>query len=207
MSFTQDELQSFNAILEQRLAIHRQELEYTFDRRLRMLTHEFEQHLIATQQYLMSALPQRVLELQPERKGATQADSQALIKEGERQKQQIIELVGNALANHLLALERLIQQRPASPTADVTLPHVPEDLHDLNAIEIQAEIPWNELADMIEKALDERLTSLNEAIKSSFQNMEQSLLAQLQNFQHEPGHQQPSNGKAGYELSLSKDQE
>jgi len=207
MSFTQDELQSFNAILEQRLAIHRQELEYTFDRRLRILTHEFEQHLIATQQYLMSTLPQRVLELQPERKAATQADSQALIKEGERQKQQTIELIENALANHLLAIERLIQQHPASPTADLALPQVPENLQDLNAIEIQAEIPWNELTDMIEKALDERLTSLNEAITSSFQNMERNLLAQLQNLQREPVYPQTSNGKADYEPSLSKEQE
>ncbi|HZO73959.1 MAG TPA: hypothetical protein VFB60_17275 [Ktedonobacteraceae bacterium] len=207
MSFTQDELQSFNAILEQRLAIHRQELEYTFDRRLRMLTHEFEQQLIATQHYLMSALPQRVLELQPERKGAAQPDSQALIKEGERQKQQIVELVENALANHLLAIERLIQQRPASPTSDLIPAHIPEDFPDLNAIEIQAEIPWNELADVIEKALDERLTPLNESIKSSLQNMEQYLQTQLQNLQRELSHQQSSNGKADYELSLPKDQE
>ncbi|HLG62411.1 MAG TPA: hypothetical protein VKY19_10785 [Ktedonosporobacter sp.] len=207
MSFTQDELQSFNAILEQRLAIHRQELEYTFDRRLRMLTHEFEQQLIATQHYLMSALPQRVLELQPERKGVAQPDSQALIKEGERQKQQVVDLVESALANHLLAIERLIQQHPEASTTDLIPAHIPENFPDLNAIEIQAEIPWNELADVIEKALDERLTPLNEAIKSSLQNMEQYLQAQLQNLQRELSHQQPSNGKADYELSLPKDQE
>lgn len=207
MSFTQDELQSFNAILEQRLAIHRQELEYTIDRRLRMLSHEVEQHLIATQQYLVSTLPQRVLELQPERKSVAQPNPQALIKEGERQRQQVVELVENALANHLLAIERLIQQRPASPASDQTPTTIPESFPDLNNIEIQAEIPWNELADVVEKALDERLTSLNESIKLSFQNMQQDLLAQLQNSQPEPTPQQSSNGKGDYELALPKEQE
>src|SRR5437660_2511184 len=206
MSFTQDELQSFSAILEQRLAIHRQELEYTFDRRLRMLTHEFEQHLIATQHYLMSALPQRVLEVLPERKAVAQPDSQVLIKEGERQKQQVVDLVENALANHLFAIERLIQQRPVSSSSDLTPTHVSENFPDLNAIEIQAEIPWNELTDVVEKALDERLTVLNESIQSSFQNMEQYLLAQLQNLQRELAPQQSSNGAGDYELSLPKEE-
>lgn len=206
MSFTQDELQSFNTILEQRLAIHRQELEYTFDRRLRMLTHEFEQHLIATQHYLMSALPQRVLEVLPERKAAAQPDAQILIKEGERQKQQVVDLVENALANHLHAIERLIQQHATSSTSDLTPTRVPEDFSDLNAIEIQAEIPWNELTDVIEKALDERLTVLNESIQSSFQNMEQYLLTQLQNLQRELAPQQSSNGAGDYELSLPKEE-
>ena len=211
MSFTQDELQSFNAILEQRLTVYRQELEYTFDRRMRMLAHEFQQQLVAFQQYMMSSLPQRVLELQKqsrdlsEQKEGLQLTAQAANQEKERQ--QFAELFESALANHLLAIERLLHQHPASPPSEPAPTYVPESFSDLNGIEIQAEFPWSELADVIEKALDERLASLHESIKKSFQDMERYLLAQMQNLQGEGTHQSPSNGKADYELSLSKDQE
>ncbi|HEU5229925.1 MAG TPA: hypothetical protein VFU49_19050 [Ktedonobacteraceae bacterium] len=211
MSFTQDELQSFNAILEQRLTVYRQELEYTFDRRMRMLAHEFQQQLLALQQYMMSSLPQRVLELQQqsrdlsEQKEGLQLTAQTANQEKERQ--QFAELFESTLANHLLAIERLLHQQPASPPSAPTPTYVPESFSDLNSIEIQAEFPWSELTDVIEKALDERLTSLHESIKQSFQDMERDLLARMQISQSEAAHQPPSNGKADYELSLSKDQE
>ncbi|MBV9258347.1 MAG: hypothetical protein JO215_10040, partial [Ktedonobacteraceae bacterium] len=53
MSFTQDELQSLNTILEQKLAAHRRELELSLDQRMNTLRQEFGQCLSALQQNLL----------------------------------------------------------------------------------------------------------------------------------------------------------
>jgi len=45
MSFTEDELQAFNTILEQRLAAHRFEMEQVFDQRINALRHDLDYHL------------------------------------------------------------------------------------------------------------------------------------------------------------------
>ena len=46
MSFTEDELQSFNTILEQRLTAQRKELERTFDQRIMESRRESEQRFL-----------------------------------------------------------------------------------------------------------------------------------------------------------------
>src|SRR5215472_17584333 len=45
MSFTEDELQAFNTILEQRLAAHRREVEQVFDQRINALRRDLVQRL------------------------------------------------------------------------------------------------------------------------------------------------------------------
>ena len=56
MSFTADELQSFNDILDRKLALHRQEIERTLEQRLQFLRREIEQRLLATQQEMTRSL-------------------------------------------------------------------------------------------------------------------------------------------------------
>jgi hypothetical protein len=70
MSFTQDELQSFHTILEQKLALHRRELELSLDQRMGMLRQEFKQYLTAVEQDLLHNLPLRLAEQQNELKDA-----------------------------------------------------------------------------------------------------------------------------------------
>ncbi len=70
MSFTQDELQAFHSILEQKLALHRRELELSLDQRMGMLRQEFKQYLTAVEQDLLYNLPLRFVEQQNELKDA-----------------------------------------------------------------------------------------------------------------------------------------
>ncbi|MBA2680224.1 MAG: hypothetical protein H0U76_17735 [Ktedonobacteraceae bacterium] len=68
MSFTQDELESFHTILEQKLASHRRELELSLDQRMNVLRQEFKQYLTAVEQDLLYNLPLRLAEQQNELK-------------------------------------------------------------------------------------------------------------------------------------------
>lgn len=68
MSFTQDELESFHTILEQKLASHRRELEHSLDQRMNVLRQEFKQYLTAVEQDLLYNLPLRLAEQQNELK-------------------------------------------------------------------------------------------------------------------------------------------
>jgi len=75
MSFTQDELQSLNTILEQKLAAHRRELELSLDQRMNTLRQEFGQCLSALQQNLLRDLP---LRLSDQRNEANEVGNQHL---------------------------------------------------------------------------------------------------------------------------------
>lgn len=50
MSFTEDELQAFNTILEQRFTAHRNEMEQFFDLRIANWREQLEQRLVTLQE-------------------------------------------------------------------------------------------------------------------------------------------------------------
>ncbi len=194
MSFTPDELQSFNTILEQRLDLQRRELERTLEQRLHTLTREFEQRLLAVQQEMMRTLPQRIVEQQhrsremPDQKTDLEQSRQIQelsqkMEDLQLQQQQHLEgLIENGLAAQRLAVEQMANQRVALQPSEL-VPTSTDVIHapiDFGALEIQADIPWEELADAVEKALDERLSALNESIRASIKTMEQYLITQLQ---------------------------
>ena len=58
MSFTPDELQAFNAIVEQKLAQHRREIERVFEQRLHSVKRDLDQRLMSVQQELTRSLAQ-----------------------------------------------------------------------------------------------------------------------------------------------------
>src|SRR5947209_20370750 len=64
MSFTADELQSFNDILDKKLSVHRLEMERVFDQRLQTLRRELDRRLSIFQQEIIQTLPQRQSEQQ-----------------------------------------------------------------------------------------------------------------------------------------------
>lgn len=147
MSFTQDELEAFNTILDQKLALHRREVEQFFEARMSIIQHAWES------------------------------------------------LLEKALAAQLLAMEQSINQH-ISPPAEVSALSTSQTLHEDEGFEVQTEIAWEDLMHGIGHALDERISSLHEAIRVMIKNMEHSLSAQLHNLHKDLLHSQasPYNG-------------
>jgi hypothetical protein len=158
MSFTTDELESFNTILEQRLAAHSNELERIFEQRTQLIQREFEQRLIAAQLTIIDTL-------------TTQMQAQL---EG---------IVDHALASQLLAIEELLKQYLLPKSYDETPPDFGNGVQQFDTIEVQTDLPWEELNDLFGKALDERFNTLNETTQAALSNMEQVLSARLQGLQ------------------------
>jgi hypothetical protein len=61
----------------------------------------------------------------------------------------------------------------------LSLVYSPDEHSEFDAIEIQTEIPWEELADMVDRALEERLITLKDSFISSLQTIEQEILQQM----------------------------
>jgi hypothetical protein len=144
MSFTQDELQAFHTILEQKLALHRRELELSLDQRMGMLRQEFKQYLTAVEQDLLYNLPLRLAEQQNE-------------------------------------LKDTIIQRLGTYPAHV----IEEEVHPEGAevVEMQADIAWEDLMDVIGRVVGERLSALEETIQLMVRNTEHALLTELHRLQ------------------------
>lgn len=151
MSFTEDELQAFNSILEQRLAAHRQEIEQALDQRLSDFRQDINQRLVSFQEETSGILNQHVSRQAPE---------------------------GG-----------------------------PQDLHtQLEAVEVQAEFPWEELVTTVNKELDERLAALNNMLQRSIMDLEQHFAIQLRGLRaeiaHIQGHEQPYSNQGNNGTSI-----
>ncbi len=187
MSFTQSELQSFSLLLDQKLAQQRRELERSFDQRMHIFKRDIEQRLAYTQQELTRTLAQNLSEQQRKLKETlvqrldTSTRHASPSTNGTGMKQQIEETIENALDTQLVSLDQLISQRFA--VADETTALSVDGTPDFTGIEVQTEIPWDELADAVNKALDERFISLQESLKSSVRAIEQYLAEKLSQLQ------------------------
>ena len=158
MSFTEDELQSFNTILEQRLLAHRRELERTFDQRINEYRRDTEQRLFAMQQEMLHSLDQK-------------------------------------LARQMQSIEALLNQQTQQLT-NASLDEAGTDIlpngnHQLEAIEVQTELPWEDLADVIGQTMDARLTALNGETRRLIDDLEQRLAGRLHGLQDELARSQP----------------
>jgi S-adenosylmethionine/arginine decarboxylase-like enzyme len=149
MSFTEDELQAFNAILDQRLAVHRQEIEQALARRLDDFRRDMTQHLSSFQKETISVLGQH-----------------------------------------------LSQQDLGTSSQDLRA--------QLEAIEVQTDLPWEELATLVGKQLDERLTALHTLFQHTMMDLEQQLATQLRNLHAEIAHaqRQPYGGQGNDGTSI-----
>src|SRR2546425_1475498 len=207
MSFTEDELQSFNSILEKRLSVHRREMERVFDQRMNEYRRDLDRRLVTVQQDTLRALSQKFSELENRLdtilrdKLNTQQTriTQAITHHTEQRQQQFEGSIDRMLAAQLLGIEQLLSQqlsqqllRDATITAGVPA--------HLEAIEVQTELPWEDLMDVIGKILDEHLSSLNDTTQRSLKNMEQYLSVRLHSLRDEfvrsqgHGHQSYYNG-------------
>ena len=180
MSFTQDELHAFNSILERRLAAHQRDVEQMLDLRIQTLRRDFEQRLLSLQQEITRVLAQRPGEQQvgvaqtPDGKGERGQGQQNPTGMGEQ-----------SLADRLLAIEQLLHQQSSN---GVLAPV--EQAPRFEAIEVQTDLPWDDLLAIFGKALDERLATLKgslqsmvqETMQAAFKDEEQHLTARLRAF-------------------------
>lgn len=200
MAFTQDELQAFNTILEQKLAQHRHEVERSFDQRLHLLHRELEQHFIAAQQEALHALMQQFTGQQKRaREVITQSVEQAQVHVVQavgqevslrlQQHQQNIEaLIERTLAAQLIAVEQLLTQHSIAPSDEAgsfSTPLYRDASPDFEAIEVQTELPWEDFVDVIGRALDERLSALDVSLQSALKHIEHHILTRLRELHSE----------------------
>lgn len=194
MSFTEDELQSFNTILEQRLQAHRREMERVFDQRMNEYRRDLDQRLVTVQQDTLRTWSQKLSEFQgrldmvlSEKLNTQQTHIIQTISHDVKESQQQLEgSVDRMLAAQLLGIEQLLSQ-------ELTLQLVDEESvrtgvaapTQVQAIEVQTELPWEDLMEVIGKAFDERLSALNEATQRSLKNLEQYLSVRLHSLRDE----------------------
>ena len=206
MSFTEDELQSFNAILDQRLAVHRREMEELIDERVNAFRRDTEQRILTIQQDTIRKLAQRVSEYQNvvdavlNEKFRTQQKSITEIvgQDAEQRQQQFEGTVDRMLAAQLLGIEQLLSQQLSLQPLDEAVLQAGDVRPQLEAIEVQTELPWEDLMDVIGKALDDRLAILNDSMQRTVKNLEQYLSVRLHSLRDEffrsQAHPQSYNG-------------
>jgi hypothetical protein len=195
MSFTPDELQAFNDILEKKLSVHRREMEGVFDQRLRTLRREVDQRLLAVQQDIMHTLTQKLSEQQQhfqaslqqklttQQMNIIQAMSQEVRQRHQQQQPQLENIVDRALAAQLLAIQEMLdQQFSLQPEEDGVLP-MSEHAQQFETIEVQTDLPWEDLIDIFGKVLDERFTPLHDSTQSAMRNLEQYFVVQMRSMQ------------------------
>jgi hypothetical protein len=201
MSFTEDELQAFNTILERRLSAQRRDMECAFEQRLNALRRNLEERLASTQQEIVRALARQLSNQHNElnanlnqRLSAQQRQiNETMSQQAEHGQQYIEGLMDRALAAQLLGIEQLISQRISLQSIDDASIGADELVSPqrLEAIEVQAELPWEDLMDVFSKALDARFEALTESIQTTMKNWEQFLLVRLHNLREQV---QPYNG-------------
>jgi hypothetical protein len=193
MSFTEDELQSFNTILEQRLQAHQRAMERALDQRMIEYRRELDQRLDKVPVEIQRNVSQKFsdfqirLETNLSEKLTTQPAQllQTLNHEIEQKQQQLEGNIDRMLAAQLLGIEQLIAQHSLQRDAKDTFisADVPEGQFD--TIEVQAELSWEDLIGIIGKALDDRLSMLNDTVQRSLKNLEQYLSVRIHSLRDE----------------------
>jgi len=197
MSFTEDELQSFNTILEQRLMAHRRDMERALDQRMNDYRRELDQRLVTVQADVQRNVSQKLTDFQirletilSEKLNAQPARIlQTFDSNSEERQQRFEDNIDRMLAAQLLGIEQLINQYSSrNESGDMAITTgVPAQLE---AIEVQTELPWEDLMDVIGKALDDRLSMLNDVIQRSLKNLEQYLSLRIHSLRDEFLHNQ-----------------
>jgi hypothetical protein len=213
MAFTEDELQAFNAILERRLAAHRREVEQAFDQRINALRRDLDQRLATAQQEILRILARPISNQQNgldailnqqfdvQQKHLTRIVSQ----QAEHNQQQTEELFDRIRTAQLLSIEQLLGQHLALQSTGERAAHAGGDEHipppHIEAIEVQTDLPWEDLADVFGKLLDVRFSALSESIQAITRSLEQHLSVQLRNLR---GQVQPYKGDPASAMNINE---
>ncbi len=192
MSFTDEELQSFNTILEQRLQAHQRDMERALYQRINEYRRELDQRLGTLHADVQRGVSQKLSDFQIQL-GTMLSEKlnsqptrliQALKNEVEQRQQQIEGNIDRMLAAQLLGIEQLIAQYSSPNDSGDTV--ISKDVPaQFETIEVQTELSWEDLMDIIGRALDDRLSVLNDTIQRSLKNLEQYLSVRLHNLNDE----------------------
>src|SRR5438552_135646 len=214
MSFTVDELQSFNTILEQRLNAHQRDMERALDQRMNEYRRELDQRLATVHSDVQRGVSQKLSDFQvrletilSEKLNAQPARIiQTFDRDIEKRQQQFEGNIDRMLAAHLLGIEQLITHDSSRNESGDTLSSagVPAQLE---AIEVQTELPWEDLMDIIGRALDDHLSVLNDTIQRSLKNLEQYLSVRLHSLRDEFLRNKTQGHQALYEENPTNIQE
>ena len=214
MSFTEDELQSFNTILERRLQAHQRDMERALDLRMNEYRRELDQRLGTVHVDVQRGVSQKLsdsqvrLETMLSEKLNTQPAQliQALNREIEQRQQQFEGNIDRMLAAQLLGIEQLINHQSFLNESEDTFiaSGVPTRLE---TIEVQTELTWEDLMDIIGRALDDRLSVLNDSIQKSLNNLEQYLSVRLHSLRDEFVRNKTQGHQAFFEESPTSIQE
>lgn len=186
MSFTPDELQALNALFDQKMTTLRQDLDRSLDLRMQAMRRDFEQHQTNISQDLLRTLARRLNEQQHYSRDSLyqrlellqKRNAQILQQDLEQRFQQQEHTIEQALAAQLLAFEQIIKQQIVAPTADLQL--VADGApSEFDTIEVQTEIPWEDLVDLVDKLLLERLAEVSAEWQAKLQDLERALVVQL----------------------------
>lgn len=187
MAFTEDELQSFHTILEQKLTAHRREMERAFDQHLNALRHDLDQRLTAIQQDIVRIVANKLADQQNALNATLNQMlsiqqtriTQAISQEVRQRQEQIQGVADHTLAAQLASIEQLLDQRLALQPVENTGMYTSEVPPHIEAIEVQTDLPWEDLVEVIGKALDERLSTVHDSTTAAIKGWEQQLSAQL----------------------------
>ena len=190
MAFTPDELQAFNDILERRLAAQRRDIEQLFERQTQKLRHDFEQRLIASQQEIARVVAQLLREQQKQwqillqqKLGEQQMSfTQAVSREVRSQQAEqapVAQVIDQALAAQLLAIEELLERATIAQAQEQEEESFADQEPRFEAIEVQTDLPWEELIAVFGKVLDEHLSGFAESTLTAFRNWEQIVSSRL----------------------------
>ena len=206
MSFTEDELQSFNTILEQRLQTQQREMERALDQRMNEYRRELDQRLATVHADIQRGVSQKLSDFQvrletvlSEKLNTQPAQlMQALNREIEQRQQQFEGNIDRMLAAQLLGIEQLISHYSFPSDSELDNSAISGGVSEqFDTIEVQTELSWEDLMDIIGKALDDRLSVLNDSVERSLKNLEHYLSVRIYSLHDEflrnknqgPGHE------------------
>ncbi len=176
------------------------------DERVNAFRRDTEQRILIIQQDTIRKLVQRVSEYQNvvdtvlNEKFRTQQKSitDIISQDAEQRQQQFEGTVDRMLAAQLLGIEQLLSQQLSLQPPDEAVLQAGDVRPQLEAIEVQTELPWEDLMDVIGKALDDRLAILNDSTQRTVKNLEQYLSVRLHSLRDEffrsQAHSQSYNG-------------
>lgn len=190
MAFTPDELQAFNDILERRLATQRRDVEQLFEQQTQRLRRDFEQRLIASQQEIVRVVTQQLHEQQKkwqmvlqqklgeQQLSFTQTVSRE-VKDQQTEQASVSQVIDQALAAQLLAIEKLLERAAIAQSQENEETSFADQEMRFEAIEVQTDLPWEELIDVFGKVLDEHLSGYAESTLTALRNWEQIVSSRL----------------------------
>ncbi len=185
MSFTEDELEAFNSILEQRFSTHRQEMVLIFEQSIATLQQDLQQQITLASANAIDSLKQWWAEIgKMELNAQLDTNQERFVQTIEQKEQQAEEAIDQMLAAQLLGIEQLLNERGSVQAGEYNELNLGES-PQLEAIEVQADLAWEDLAVVVGKGLDERLLALGESFQDSIKNLEQYLAIHIHSIHDE----------------------